>query len=260
MEHWFSSGACDGFMMQFHTLPGGLAEFVDGVIPRAAAPRPVPHRLRRQDAARAPRPAATGQSADRRAARFDLDLAEVDCGGVGTAQQHTDPLALGRTISTRHQRGEGGRTARLEHLPQARPQLPLGFGDGIVTDQHDGIDISPRDREHQIADATGTEAVSRQSRHLDIDRCLGGERREQRVRRGRLDADDADATLVPRRNATDQSAAADRDQQRVDVRCLGFELQSDRTLAEQCLGLIVGMDPESAGLFWYASQAAAASA
>ena len=34
MEHWFTSGACDGFMMQFHTLPGGLAEFVDGVIPQ----------------------------------------------------------------------------------------------------------------------------------------------------------------------------------------------------------------------------------
>jgi alkanesulfonate monooxygenase SsuD/methylene tetrahydromethanopterin reductase-like flavin-dependent oxidoreductase (luciferase family) len=33
MEHWFSSGACDGFMMQFHTLPGGLEEFVTGVVP-----------------------------------------------------------------------------------------------------------------------------------------------------------------------------------------------------------------------------------
>ena len=33
MEHWFTSGACDGFMMQFHTLPGGLEEFIGGVIP-----------------------------------------------------------------------------------------------------------------------------------------------------------------------------------------------------------------------------------
>ena len=33
MEHWFSTGACDGFMMQFHILPGGLEEFVTGVIP-----------------------------------------------------------------------------------------------------------------------------------------------------------------------------------------------------------------------------------
>jgi FMN-dependent oxidoreductase (nitrilotriacetate monooxygenase family) len=34
MEHWFSMGACDGFMMQFHILPGGLEEFVAGVVPQ----------------------------------------------------------------------------------------------------------------------------------------------------------------------------------------------------------------------------------
>ena len=33
MEHWFRLGACDGFMMQFHTMPGGLRDFVDGVVP-----------------------------------------------------------------------------------------------------------------------------------------------------------------------------------------------------------------------------------
>jgi alkanesulfonate monooxygenase SsuD/methylene tetrahydromethanopterin reductase-like flavin-dependent oxidoreductase (luciferase family) len=33
MEHWFRAGACDGFMMQFHIMPGGLEDFVDGVVP-----------------------------------------------------------------------------------------------------------------------------------------------------------------------------------------------------------------------------------
>jgi FMN-dependent oxidoreductase (nitrilotriacetate monooxygenase family) len=33
MERWFGLGACDGFMMQFHTMPGGLKEFVEGVVP-----------------------------------------------------------------------------------------------------------------------------------------------------------------------------------------------------------------------------------
>ena len=33
MEHWLTMGACDGFMLQFHTLPGGLDDFVAGVIP-----------------------------------------------------------------------------------------------------------------------------------------------------------------------------------------------------------------------------------
>lgn len=34
MEQWFAMGACDGFMLQFHTLPGGLQDFVAGVIPQ----------------------------------------------------------------------------------------------------------------------------------------------------------------------------------------------------------------------------------
>jgi len=33
MEHWFRAAACDGFMMQFHVMPGGLKEFVEGVVP-----------------------------------------------------------------------------------------------------------------------------------------------------------------------------------------------------------------------------------
>jgi FMN-dependent oxidoreductase (nitrilotriacetate monooxygenase family) len=34
MESWFAMGACDGFMMQFHVLPGGLEDFVTQVVPR----------------------------------------------------------------------------------------------------------------------------------------------------------------------------------------------------------------------------------
>jgi FMN-dependent oxidoreductase (nitrilotriacetate monooxygenase family) len=33
MERWLAMGACDGFMLQFHTLPGGLEDFVTGVVP-----------------------------------------------------------------------------------------------------------------------------------------------------------------------------------------------------------------------------------
>ncbi|MBV8848547.1 MAG: LLM class flavin-dependent oxidoreductase [Methylobacteriaceae bacterium] len=33
MEHWLTIGACDGFMMQFHWLPGGLEDFVTQVVP-----------------------------------------------------------------------------------------------------------------------------------------------------------------------------------------------------------------------------------
>jgi FMN-dependent oxidoreductase (nitrilotriacetate monooxygenase family) len=34
MERWFTMGACDGFMMQFHVLPGGLEDFVAQVVPK----------------------------------------------------------------------------------------------------------------------------------------------------------------------------------------------------------------------------------
>jgi FMN-dependent oxidoreductase (nitrilotriacetate monooxygenase family) len=33
MEEWLGLGAADGFMLQFHTLPGGLQDFVAGVVP-----------------------------------------------------------------------------------------------------------------------------------------------------------------------------------------------------------------------------------
>ncbi|MEZ5817282.1 MAG: LLM class flavin-dependent oxidoreductase [Hyphomicrobiaceae bacterium] len=33
MQRWFEMGACDGFMLQFHALPGSLEEFVSGVVP-----------------------------------------------------------------------------------------------------------------------------------------------------------------------------------------------------------------------------------
>ena len=33
MEEWFTGGAADGFMLQFHLMPGGLDLFVEGVVP-----------------------------------------------------------------------------------------------------------------------------------------------------------------------------------------------------------------------------------
>jgi hypothetical protein len=33
MEEWFTAGAADGFMLQFHIMPRGLDLFVDRVVP-----------------------------------------------------------------------------------------------------------------------------------------------------------------------------------------------------------------------------------
>ena len=60
-------------------------------------------------------------------------------------------------------------------------------------------------------------------------------------------ADDADAAGVPGGDAADQPAAADRHQQRVDLRRVGLDLEPDRALAEQRLRLVVGVHRERAG-------------
>ena len=79
-------------------------------------------------------------------------------------------------------------------------------------------------------------------------------------RRLGLDGDYTHPVLEPRRDPADETAAADRHQQRVDLRRVGLQLQSDRTLPEQRLGLVVGMDRERAGRAIWASLAASASA
>ena len=61
MEEWLMTDACDGFNVMFPYLPGGLDDFVEQGRARAAAPRPVPHRVRGQDPARESRPAAAGE-------------------------------------------------------------------------------------------------------------------------------------------------------------------------------------------------------
>ncbi|BCF99923.1 hypothetical protein PPGU19_044920 [Paraburkholderia sp. PGU19] len=33
IEHWFNGGAADGFNLMPDALPGGLQDFVDGVVP-----------------------------------------------------------------------------------------------------------------------------------------------------------------------------------------------------------------------------------
>ena len=64
----------------------------------------------------------------------------------------------------------------------------------------------------------------------------------------RLYGDDARRPAIPRGNAADQSAAADRDQERVDVGRVLFQFQPDRALAKQGLLLVKGVNRHGAGL------------
>ena len=61
MEEWLETRASDGFTLQIPYLPQGLDDVVDRRHSGVAAPRPLPPRIRGQDAARESGPAAPGQ-------------------------------------------------------------------------------------------------------------------------------------------------------------------------------------------------------
>src|SRR5260370_41809147 len=68
-------------------------------------------------------------------------------------------------------------------------------------------------------------------------------------RRGfRLDADQFDFSRIPRSDAPDETAAANGDEQSVQLRALLLEFEADASLTEQGFKLIVGVNAQSAGL------------
>ena len=70
----------------------------------------------------------------------------------------------------------------------------------------------------------------------------------QRARALRLDADHLDAAAVPRRDAGDQPAAADRDQNGVELGRILFPFEPDRALAGDRLGRVIGVHRKRAAL------------
>ena len=70
----------------------------------------------------------------------------------------------------------------------------------------------------------------------------------QRRRQPGLDADHLDAALVPGGDAADQAAAADRDQQRIEVGRLLLELEADAARAQHGLDLVEGVHGQRARL------------
>src|SRR5207237_10338443 len=62
----------------------------------------------------------------------------------------------------------------------------------------------------------------------------------------RLDRDEANAALIPGGDAADQPAPSRRDEQRVDLGCIGLDLAANRPLSEQGFGLVISVDLEGA--------------
>src|ERR1043166_7370422 len=75
--------------------------------------------------------------------------------------------------------------------------------------------------------------------------ACGGRVMEGRRRLG-FYPDHPDPPGVPGGDAADQPAAADRDEQGVEIRRIGLDLAADGTLAEHRLRLVIGVDRERA--------------
>jgi hypothetical protein len=117
----------------------------------------------------------------------------------------------------------------------------LRRADVVVGDQHHAVDISLRDRKHDRTDTFGRQRVGRNALCLRIDRFSCRKRPPQGRGELGLDRDDPDPAAKPGGETSDQSSAADRDQQRVDVGQVGVDLAADGALSEQGFGLVERM-------------------
>jgi hypothetical protein len=80
------------------------------------------------------------------------------------------------------------------------------------------------------------------SRRIDRFSCL--ERHREGWRGFRFNANDPDLIAKPRRNSGNQPAAANCDEQSVEIGDLILDLQPCCSLAQQCFALVEGVDRE----------------
>src|SRR5262249_46935982 len=104
-----------------------------------------------------------------------------------------------------------------------------------------------REREHEVADASGGERIGGDTAGFAIDGMAGLECAIEGWGAGGFDADDAHAALIPGRDSSNEAAASAGHQQSIDLRGLLLEFEADAALPEEGFRLIVGMDGHRAG-------------
>lgn len=77
---------------------------------------------------------------------------EVNRGGVGAADNHTDMLVRAGGVGAGAQRGQRRAGAWLGDDPQAFPQQLLGGQDRVITDQDNGVNELGRDGQRELTD------------------------------------------------------------------------------------------------------------
>src|SRR5439155_23374192 len=176
--------------------------------------------------------------------RLDLPDIEIHCDRIPAAEQHADMLAGSRRVPACQQRRKARRATRLDDNPQYLPKDFLRLPDRIVRHEDDALDKLPSDGKNQLSDLARRQRIGRYPAGVGIDWPSGLDRPGQRRGGFGLDPDHPDLATEPGGDSGDQSAAADRDKQRVEVWRLFLHLQPDRALPEQRLGLVERMDRE----------------
>ncbi len=150
-----------------------------------------------------------------------------------------------RVIDAGKQRRERGSPTRLDDDAQHPPERFLCRANRVIGDQHDSFDSRLGDREIQRADSPRRERIGGDATGFGVDRATGLERPGECRRQLRLHPDESRArlagTIVPDGGPADQSAPADGDEKRLQVRRLLLELGRDGAGAEERLDLIVGV-------------------
>ena len=123
----------------------------------------------------------------------------------------------------------------------------------VVRNQDDLAHELPGDVEIEFADALRAERVGGERLDRHVDRRVRLQRRVKRARTFRLDANDFDPAREPGGDSGDEPAAANRDENRVELsRAKPFEVllpfQRHRALTRDRLDRIVRMDRQRAAL------------
>jgi len=149
-------------------------------------------------------------------------MRSADAGRIHVSAAHDDShsLAVTQPILAGQQTGQRRRATGFRHHAQLIPQQALSGSNLIVAHEYDAVDELLRNRKHQCPDSSRAERIRGQAAHFDVDwparvQCT----RERGATRG-LDRDHFRVAAIPRCDATGQSAAADRDEYRLERRRL----------------------------------------
>ena len=169
-----------------------------------------------------------------------LDEAHVD---VAAGEQANDVFALHVDLALEHG-GHGRGTGGLDDLLAALHEQQHGLGDLEIANGDDVVGIFLDERDGDVARCLDGDAVGNGGDGIGLDVAVRMERLRDRVRAFGLHADDLYAgvdLLDARGHTAKQSAAAGRHDDDVRRGQVAEDLEAERTLTGNDLGVIVGV-------------------